>query len=102
MNMKVIFAVIMNTTSAVVKRRPEKNCLLVSSVGRALHRYRLNTVECVIPRHGKAPQFSGVKQLLHGVCWSLQAISLAMSTYFVVTMDNGEAEVMGQQRELSE
>ena len=41
---------------------------------------RLNTVECVIPGHGKAPQFSGVKQLLHGVCWSLLVISLAMST----------------------
>lgn len=42
---------------------------------------RLNTVECVIPGHGKAPQFSGVKQLLHGVCWSFLAISLAMSTF---------------------
>ena len=41
---------------------------------------RLNTVECVIPGHGKAPQFSGVKQLLHSVCWSLLFISLAMST----------------------
>ena len=40
---------------------------------------RLNTVECVIPGHGKAPQFSGVKQLLHGVCWSLLVISLAIS-----------------------
>ena len=42
---------------------------------------RLNTVECVIPGHGKAPQFPGVKQLLHGVCWSLLLISLIMSTF---------------------
>ena len=40
----------------------------------------MNTVECVIAGHEKASHFSGLKQLFHGVCWSLLYINLAMST----------------------
>ena len=35
----------------------------------------------MIPEHGKAPQFFGAKQLLHGVSWSLLIVSLTMSTF---------------------
>jgi len=42
---------------------------------------RLNTAECVITGHDKASAFSGMKQLLHGVCWSLLIISLVISMF---------------------
>ena len=40
-----------------------------------------NTVECVIPGHGKAPPLPGLKKLLHTLCWSLLYISLVMGTF---------------------
>ena len=41
----------------------------------------LNTAKCIIAGHDKASNFSGLKQLLHGVCWSLLAISLVLSLF---------------------
>ena len=40
-----------------------------------------NTVECVIPGHGKSPPLPGLKKLLHTLCWSLLYISLVMGTF---------------------
>ena len=51
------------------------------AVGPTLHDPRLNTAECVITGHNKASKFSGLKQLLHGVCWSLLITSLVMSSF---------------------
>ena len=42
-----------------------------------------NTVECVIPvnDHEEAPHFSGLRKLLHCLCWILLYISLVMGTF---------------------
>ena len=42
-----------------------------------------NTVECVIPvnDHEEAPHFSGLRKLLHFLCWILLYISLVMGTF---------------------
>lgn len=42
---------------------------------------RLNSAECVITGQEKASHFSGLKQLLHGVCWSFLFISLVTSVF---------------------
>ena len=42
---------------------------------------RLNTAECVISGQEKASHFSGLKNLLHGVCWSYLFISLVVSVF---------------------
>lgn len=47
----------------------------------SLHDPRLNTVECVITGHDKAPNFGGLKQLLHGVSWSILSVSLVMHMF---------------------
>ena len=41
----------------------------------------LNTVECVIEGHGKAPKFAWPKQLFHVVCWCILCISLVFSQF---------------------
>ena len=41
----------------------------------------LNTVECVIEGHGKAPSFAGLKQLFHAVSWCILCISLVFSQF---------------------
>ena len=41
----------------------------------------LNTVECVIEGHGKAPSFDGLKQLFHAVSWCILCISLVFSQF---------------------
>ena len=42
---------------------------------------RLNTAECVISGQEKASHFSGLKNLLHGVCWCYLFISLVVSVF---------------------
>ncbi|KAJ7361995.1 hypothetical protein OS493_013081 [Desmophyllum pertusum] len=51
------------------------------AVGPSLPDPRINTAECVITGHNKASSFSGSKQLLRQVCWSLLFISLVMSMF---------------------
>ena len=41
----------------------------------------LNTVECVIEGHGKAPSFAGLKQVFHAVSWCILCISLVFSQF---------------------
>ncbi|XP_078347755.1 uncharacterized protein LOC144632875 [Oculina patagonica] len=47
----------------------------------SLHDPRINTAECVISGQEKALHFTGLKRLLHGVCWGLLFISLVMSLF---------------------
>lgn len=67
----------------------------------SLHDPQINTAECVISGHEKALPFSGLKQLLHGVCWSLLFISLVMSTFvsqaIVVQLGKWDKEQLKEQ-----
>ena len=65
-------------------------------MGPSLSDPRINTAECVITGHEKASHFPGLKQLLHGVCWSLLIISLVTSLlasqWLIVQLRNWHSE----------